>query len=547
MTGEATRTLVVHVADWPLVAAGVSASGPAVVVRANRVVAASAAARAEGVVPGLRRRQAQARCPHVTVLDHDPARDARAFEPVAGALDVVTPRLELSRPGTLAFATRGPSRYFGGDEGLAERTGQLAAGALAAVVGAPVAVGVGVADGSFTAVLVARRALRQAGPTPPAEPPGLTPPATAVLAPGASPTFLAPLPVAALGQVVHQPDLIDLWGRLGLRTLGLVAALPVADVLGRFGHDGVVAHRLAAGLDPFPLDPRPPADDLTVTREVDPPAEQVDRAAFVAKALADELHARLTANGLACTHVLVEAETEHGESLARAWRHDGTLDAGALADRVRWQLDGWLTGSATMRPTAGITRLTLVPLAVVAASGRQLGFWGGETRVDERIVRAVARVEGIVGEGSVTVPEARGGRGPGERVVRVPVGAVDLTAPRPAARPAAVVEPWPGRVPAPSPSSVATDPEPVEVADVAGRPVRVSARAEVSAAPAHLARPGRPATSITAWAGPWPVDERWWDPVRHRRRARFQVVTDDGSAHLLSVEGGRWWREATYE
>lgn len=36
MTGEATRTLVVHVVDWPLVAAGVPASEPAVVVRANR-------------------------------------------------------------------------------------------------------------------------------------------------------------------------------------------------------------------------------------------------------------------------------------------------------------------------------------------------------------------------------------------------------------------------------------------------------------------------------------------------------------------------------
>ena len=57
MSGEVTRTLVVHVADWPLVAAGVPASEPAVVVRANRVVAASVAARAEGEAPGLRRRQ----------------------------------------------------------------------------------------------------------------------------------------------------------------------------------------------------------------------------------------------------------------------------------------------------------------------------------------------------------------------------------------------------------------------------------------------------------------------------------------------------------
>ena len=40
--------------------------------------------------------------------------------------------------------------------------------------------------------------------------------------------------------------------------------------------------------------------------------------------------------------------------------------------------------------------LTLVPQEIVAARGRQLGFWGGETLVDERILRAVARVQGLL-------------------------------------------------------------------------------------------------------------------------------------------------------
>ncbi|NIS33406.1 MAG: hypothetical protein GWN73_23965, partial [Actinobacteria bacterium] len=39
---------------------------------------------------------------------------------MAAALDDVTPRIEITRPGTCAFATRGPSRYFGGDEAVAE-------------------------------------------------------------------------------------------------------------------------------------------------------------------------------------------------------------------------------------------------------------------------------------------------------------------------------------------------------------------------------------------------------------------------------------------
>ncbi|MCB0964611.1 MAG: hypothetical protein KDA98_15130, partial [Acidimicrobiales bacterium] len=101
------------------------------------------------------------------------------------------------------------------------------------------------------------------------------------------------------------------------------------------------------------------------------------------------------------------------------------------ADRVRWQLDGWLSGPAATRPSAGVRHLRLVPLEVVAGGGRQLGFWGGESQVDERVWRAVARLQGLLGVDAVTVPEVRGGRGPAERVVRVPVAAVDLAEPRP--------------------------------------------------------------------------------------------------------------------
>ena len=540
---EVTRTLVVHCPDWPVTAAGVAADEPAIVVRANRVLAASAAARRAGITTGLRRRESQRRCPQVAVLEHDPGRDARAFEPVASALDAVTPRVEVTRPGTLAFATRGPSRYFGGDEVLAERTGWMAAGAAGAA--GPGVVRVGVADGAFAALLAAHRAHRRAEA---AATGGAVDGAEAVVVPaGGSPSFLADHPVDTLVEVVDQADRVDVWRRLGLRTLGLVADLPVADVLARFGTDGVTAHRLASGLDPRPLDARRPAADLAVSRELDPPAERIDRAAFVAKALADELHVRLGADGLTCTHVLVEAETEHGEHLARHWRHEGALSAGALADRVRWQLDGWLTGSATVRPTAGISRLTLVPVEVVAARGRQLGFWGGETLIDERILRAVARVQGTLGLEAVTVPELRGGRGPADRAARVPVTAVDLTAPRPAARLGTVTAPWPGRIPAPAPATVPDEPEPVEVVDAAGRPVGVTGRAEVTAPPARLSRSGRSSVAVAAWAGPWPVDERWWEPTRHRRRARFQVLDAEGTAHLLSVEAGRWWIEATYD
>ena len=82
---HAQRTLVVRCPDWPLSALGMTPADPAAVLAAGRVVAASAAARSAGVAVGQRRREAQARCPVVVVLDRDEAAEARRFEAVAAA------------------------------------------------------------------------------------------------------------------------------------------------------------------------------------------------------------------------------------------------------------------------------------------------------------------------------------------------------------------------------------------------------------------------------------------------------------------------------
>ena len=52
---------------------------------------------------------------------------------------------------------------------------------------------------------------------------------------------------------------------------------------------------------------------------------------------------------------------------------------------------------------------------------------------------------------------------------------------------------------------------------------------------------------IIAWAGPWPIEEHWWDPQRHRRLARFQMVTDDHDGYLVVAEHQRWWITARYD
>ena len=86
------RTLVAWCPDWPVVATGVDLAEPVAVVYANRIVAASPGARAQGVARGMRRRAAQGRCATLALHERDEAREARLFEPVIAALDDITPR-----------------------------------------------------------------------------------------------------------------------------------------------------------------------------------------------------------------------------------------------------------------------------------------------------------------------------------------------------------------------------------------------------------------------------------------------------------------------
>ncbi|MFF3868415.1 DNA polymerase Y family protein [Micromonospora sp. NPDC001898] len=576
MTGVPTRTLLLWCPDWPVLAAeivdGVPAIGPVAVLHANRVVACSERARAEGVRRGLRKREAQGRCPQLTVVDHDPGRDARAFEPVVAAVEEVAAGVEVVRPGACALAARGPSRYLGGEEPAAERLVEHVAQTCA------VESQVGIADGVFAAGLAAR-----VGQVVPA---------------GGTPGFLAGLRVEALGR----PALADLLRRLGVRTLGDFAALPAGDVLARFGFDGALAHRLAAGRDHRPLAVRQPPADLAVTADHDEPIDRVDAAAFAARALAERLHDRLAAHGLACTRLGIEAVTAHGQELHRVWRHDGLLTATAIADRVRWQLDGWLSGSTgrpgarPARPTAGIIRLRLVPDGVLAQAGLQPGLWGEVGEERERAHRALSRVQGILGPEAVVTAVLGGGRSPADQVRLVPWGDERLPARpgeptwpgqdallapvEPAGSGRAVgsggaigsggavgsggaigsggavssgravgsgVPPWPGRLPPPAPAVVLPAPLAATVYDAVGEPVGVSARLQVSAAPARLVVGTARPVDIVGWAGPWPVDERWWAPAEARRRARFQVCLADGAALLLAVEAGQWLVEASYD
>ena len=516
--------LAVWCQDWPAVAAGaaagISPALPVVVLHANRVVACSEAARALGVRRGQRRREAQARCPDLHVAQADPDRDARLFEPVVAAVDATVPGVEVLRPGLLVLAARGAARFFGSEAAAAERL-------VDAVAATGIECRIGIADELSTAVLAARRA--------------------ALVPPGGGARFLAPLPVAELAVEpslagAGRDDLVDLLHRLGLRRIGDFAALTPAEVASRFGADAIAAHRCARAAPERPPSAASPAPDLAVEYPCDPPIERVDAAAFAGRLLAARLHERLAAASSACTRLTVIAETAAGEHLSRTWRCAEPLTPETTADRIRWQLDGWLTHRALRGGDdrgAPIVLLRLEPVEVVVEA-LQLGLWGGVGQEQDRARRALVRVQGLLGGEAVRIGVLSGGRGPVERVTLIALGDEET----PTADPEL---PWPGKLPEPAPTVVLINHPPVTLETVAGEHVWITDRGLFTAEPGVL-RWGAKQWEVTGWAGPWPLDERWWAGEHPGGAVRVQVMLDAAVRVLLLLGRDETWRvEGFYE
>jgi hypothetical protein len=166
------------------------------------------------------------------------------WEDELSRLEGIGAALESGRPGEAFFAVDGLRGIHGG-----ERSGVVAAAREAAAV----PVRIGVAPTRFAAFAAAKDGER--------------------LVPAAGLNeFLAPQPVSSLiprlGLGERQAiDLVETMGRLGVSTLGALAALSPGRVADRFGPPGLSALRLARGEEP-PLRPRQPPEELAVEIEL---------------------------------------------------------------------------------------------------------------------------------------------------------------------------------------------------------------------------------------------------------------------------------------
>jgi protein ImuB len=329
---------------------------------------------------------------------------------------------------------------------------------------------------------------------------------------------------------------MDLLIRLGIKTLGDFADLPTHNVTERFGAVGVWAQRLARAQDSAGAPGHKLPRQFVAVWEAEIPLTRTDQAIQVARRLAGDLHAQLIAHGQTYDRLKISAITETGEQLERTWRLEG-VDADGVRDRVRWQLDGWLSGRSGLLPTGALTRLSLEAEEVHPAGAGSTRLWGANGYAAARAFRGAERIHTMLGGRGVYQPVVQGGREPRDRVRLVEWGE-DTIPLRPVNRP------WPGAVPEPSPSLMPPEPLPVELTDTGGNTVQVSPALELSAGPANLNQ-----APVKGWAGPWPVVERWWGPEA-KRRVYLQVQVQAGQKEetsLLACESGQWMLEGVYD
>jgi protein ImuB len=506
---QSKRQLIIWCPDWPVVAAatelGLSYQLPLAVFERGEVFACSAIARVEGVRRGMRRRDASARCPELTVLERNEASEIRAFESVLSAIEEISAGVAPVRPGLCAL--RVPSRFYGGEK-------EAAAVVAEHLVSAGVwDFRIGIADGIFAAEHAARRAAPQD---------------CWIIARDGSAAFLAALPIG----VLENTDLVTLLRRLGIRSLGDFAALAARDVLTRFGQEGALLHRLARGLDNQSVVSRRPPLDLDQRVAFTPALETVEPIVFSTRQTAERLVAELAHHGLVCTEVRIEVVTEGGWTGSRVWAHSRWFAASDLIDRIYWQLQG----DPAPEP---VCELRLLPESVESLADHGEGLWG--SALNEHVERGIARLQGMLGPEEVLAPSLQGGRSPRDRQLLSPWGERRPTQRSP-------LLPWPGTIPPPVPARVFPAPLPSVVLSQDRRPVRVTSRGLITAAPAFVSIGDESELMpVDAWAGPWPIDELWWDPAQARQVARFQVTGVDGSAWLLVVENDQWWTEARYD
>ncbi len=319
--------------------------------------------------------------------------------------------------------------------------------------------------------------------------------------------LIAPLSIELLQLDARTLERLHL---LGIHTLGNLARLPHGPFVRRFGKAAAMWHARANAEDPTPFLPRAHELQIDAALYGEGTADREEQLYFALRILADRVCSDLERVGRGAAMLYASFECESGETcrievgLAQA-----TADSRAMFDVMRAKIEGQTFRS----PVTGL-RLQAARLEEL---GTPATLFAQREPDSQAFALALARLEAALGTSGTRTRTRSAHRFENrfgcEAFSALPSGCGQNVL--------AAVHPVP------------------QLRLLAVREIPVVVR---GSAPAAI---GSPPRAVTDCAGPWRVEEGWFDaPVA---RDEYDILLEDGELYRIYRQGERWYLRGAYD
>jgi protein ImuB len=337
----------------------------------QRVCSFNRSAYSLGMVRGMTKVEADT-FPGITPLRRSNGEEAAAKAVLLECVGGFSPRIEDCSEDTAFLCVidiAGTQALFGPPEALAQNL-------LARVSALGIAAAIAVSGNFHAAIALAK---------------GIPAQTVQVIPAGEECAALASLPLTVLDLTEDQSETFSLWG---IRTLGMLGALPEKELISRMGQSGKQLRQRSRGAMPHLFQPVEPDFILTERMELDSPVEVLDALLFVVNLMLDQLIHRAAARVLAVASVSITLTLEAGKTHSRTVRPVLPTN-----DRQIWLKLLHLDLEAHPPPAA------ILAVALDAEPGSsskvQLGLFTPRLPEPSRLDVTLARIRAIVGEENV--------------------------------------------------------------------------------------------------------------------------------------------------
>ncbi len=450
----------------------------------GHVVALNDRARESGARIGMTLIAAQSFLREPKIMVHDPLESAQLWKRILDALDAVSPLIDDAGEGTAFLEMRGAS-------GAPADWITLIRQALSDI---SLPFHIGGANNKFTARAAA---FAQDGTICPA---------------GDERKLLAPL---ALSLLETDPATLERLRLLGIRTLGQLAKLPHGSFVRRFGMQGAQWHRFAQGIDERPFLPRSHEVRVEAALYGEGTAEREEQVYFALRTLVARVAKDIALLGKRTGALQLQMECENGDVRELSVRLAApTAHVGTIFDLVRAKVEGLVFES----PLSGL-RLRTHQLEEI---GTPASLFAGSDPDETVVTLALARLEAALGTGHARRAQI-----------------VD------AHREEARFSYEHFNVPKASHGKDSSEIETLPSHPTAQFRLLTVRRIEVHVINNKPAFVGNPSQKVIDCAGPWRIDEGWFDQAVSRDE--YDVLLEDGTLARIYQSGEHWYLRGAYD